>query len=260
MKRIKTIWIVASAFILFPFMQSCVDIDDDIASVTDAGNTYNTALATVITASEVPGAAVLEKDNGELAYVVNPEMLSRADANKEGQRIFYRFIGAESPNGQTNGPYISITETVMKILTKPIDFLKEDEEDVYGQDGIYVVSYSLSEKYLTLQFQIMASNKNIAHRISLVAKEDATPDSEGYLTVELRHNAEGDSPESISYPGYVSFLLTDAPGYKEGTLKGYKMKYQSINRGEETVTINRNSESKSISLLQWEDTYNTKIK
>lgn len=254
--------IVALSFILFPSMQSCVDIDDDMDYADNLENTYNAALATVITASEVPGAAVLEKDNGELAYVVNPDMLTRADVNKEGQRIFYRYIGADSPNGQTNskGPYISITEVVMKILTKPIDFLKEDEEDVYGQDGIYIVSYSLSEKYLTLQFQIMASNKNIAHRISLVAKEDATPDAEGYLTVELRHNAEGDTPESISYPGYVSFLLTDAPGYKEGTLKGYKMKYRNLNQGEETVTINRTSESKSISLLQWEDTYNTKIK
>lgn len=254
--------IVALAFILFPFMQSCVDIDDDIASANDTVNAYNTALATVITASEVPGAAVLEKDNGELAYVVNPEMLTLADANKEGQRIFYRYVGAESPNGQANskGPYINITEIVMKILTKPIDFLREDEEDVYGQDGIYVASYSLGEKYLTLQFQVMASNKNIAHRISLVAKEDAAPDAEGYLTVELRHNAEGDTPESITSPGYVSFLLTDAPGYKEGTLKGYKMKYQSINQREETVTINKNAENKSISLLQWENTYNTKIK
>lgn len=255
--------IVTLLSMLFPFTQSCVGFDDDMESINqDMGNTYNAALATVITASEVPGAAVLEKDNGELAYVVNPDMLTRADANKEGQRIFYRYVGSDSPNGQTNskGPYISITEVVMKILTKPIDFLREGEEDVYGQDGIYIVSHSLSEKYLTLQFQIMASNKNIAHRISLVAKEDATPDAEGYLTIELRHNAEGDTPESISYPGYVSFLLTDAPGYKEGTLKGYKMKYRTINQGEETVTINRIGESKRMSLLQWANTYNTKIK
>lgn len=263
MKKIKAKAAVAILILMFPFMQSCLGVDDDMEGLISDYLPYNTALATVITPSEIVGEAMIENDNEGDAFVVNPEILTRYEANNKGQRIFYNYVGADSPIGMhdSKGPYIKITD-MLKILTKPIDFLKEDGEDIYGNDGIYIMSHNLSKKYLTLQFQIMVSGNSIKHRISLVAREGAVPDEYGYLPLELRHNLEGDKPEGISGPGYVSFLLTDAPGYKEGTLKGLNIKYETINYGETNLKVEF-ANSKAVAsdfTLTWENKYNTKIK
>ena len=117
----------------------------------------------------------------------------------------------------------------------------------------------MGKTHLTLMFQILGFNSNIKHRISLVATEGTVPDANGYMAVELRHNAEGDRQE---YPssGYVSFPLLDVPGYKEGKLQGFKIKMNTINNGEETVTVSYNkSKSTNFPFIQ-KGISNTKIK
>ena len=136
---------------------------------------------------------------------------------------------------------------------------KENEEDIYGHDGINLITPIMGKTHLTLMFQILGFNSNIKHRISLVATEGTVPDANGYMAVELRHNAEGDRQE---YPssGYVSFPLLDVPGYKEGKLQGFKIKMNTINNGEETVTVSYNkSKSTNFPFIQ-KDISNTKIK
>ena len=222
---------------LIPFTQSCLnDYDDDIYDI-QAEMPFNAALATVVTPSEVPGEAVIESDNDGIAYVVNPDKLTRFETNNPGQRIFYTYINAANPTGDASkkGPFISI-DYLQKILTKPMDTLKENDEDIYGHDGI-----------------------NLITPISLVATEGTVPDANGYMAVELRHNAEGDRQEYPS-PGYVSFPLLDVPGYKEGKLQGFKIKMNTINNGEETVTVSYNkSKSTNFPFIQ-KDISNTKIK
>ena len=79
------------------------------------------------------------------------------------------------------------------------------------------------------------------------------------MSVELRHNAEGDRQED-SYPGYVSFPLSSVPGFEEGKLKGFKIKINTIHNGEKTVTVSYNN-SKSMNLpFTQEELSNTKIK
>lgn len=243
-------------------MQSCLDVDDDTDYMQSENIPVNAALATVVNPSDVPGEAIIESDNEGCAYVVNPTILTYHKANNEGQRIFYTYRDAESPAGNQNSrsPFIEIIY-LKKILTKPIDLLKEGEEDIYGHDGINYLSYNMGKTHLTLQFQLLMTNgSNISHRISLVAKGDAMPDTDGYLAVELRHNAEGDQQQHVSNAEYVSFPLSSAPGYKEGTLKGFKMKYNSIYNGEETVTISCNNSKATTFPLKWEGMSNTKIK
>lgn len=131
-----------------------------------------------------------------------------------------------------------------------MDTLKENEEDIYGHDGINLITPIMGKTHLTLMFQILGFNSNIKHRISLVATEGTVPDANGYMAVELRHNAEGDRQE---YPssGYVSFPLLDVPGYKEGKLQGFKIKMNTINNGEETVTVSYNkSKSTNFPFIQ----------
>ena len=248
---------------LIPFMQSCLNGYDDASEDPNmSAMPYNAALATVVVSGELPGEAVIEIDDEGHAYVVNPEILTRYEVNDPGNRIFCLYSIAESPSGMhdSKAPYIRIRE-LQKILTKGIDILQDGEEDVYGHDGINYIAHHLGKNYLTLQFQIYGFNTSIKHRISLVAKEGAVPDENGLLSVELRHNAEGDEQKYLSRSGYVSFPLSTAPGYKEGTLKGFNMEYQSFNGEKKSVTISHtNSKSQEFFPFIQAEVSNTKSK
>lgn len=260
MRKYKAIAISIMAAMLVPFIQSCLDEADDDFSNIQSAIPFNAALATVVIPNKMPGEAVIESDNEGKAYVVNPDKLTLFEANNAGQRIFYTYINATNPSGNTDkeGPFIAI-DYLQKILTKPMDTLKEGEEDLYGHDGINLITPIMGKTHLTLMFQIATSNSNIKHRISLVAMEGAVPDENGYLAVELRHNAEGDRQEYTSH-GYVSFPLSGIPGYEEGKLKGFNIKTNTMNHGEETVTISYNK-SKSTGLTSMQNEMsNTKIK
>ncbi len=260
MKKYKATAIVLLTIIMIPFIQSCLGEYDDELNDMQSNMPYNAALATVVTPSEISGEAIIESDNDGIAYVVNPDKLTRFETNNPGQRIFYTYINAANPTGDANkkGPFISI-EYLQKILTKDMDILKEGDEDVYGQDRINLITPIMGKTHLTLLFQILGSNSSIKHRISLVAVEGTVPDENGYMSVELRHNAEGDRQEEPG-PGYVSFPLSSVPGFEERKLKGFKIKVNTINNGEETVTVSYNK-SKSINLpFTWEEMSNTKIK
>ena len=65
-----------------------------------------------------------------------------------------------------------------------MDTLKENEEDIYGHDGINLITPIMGKTHLTLMFQILGFNSNIKHRISLVATEGTVPDANGYMAVE----------------------------------------------------------------------------
>lgn len=260
MKKYKAIITLIIAAILIPFMQSCLkDYDDDLDNIQEA-MPFNAALATVMTPSEVPGEAMIESDNEGIAYVVNPDKLTRYDTNNPGQRIFYTYINATNPTGDASrkGPFISI-DYLQKILTKDMDTLKVDQEDVYGHDGINLLTPNMGKTHLTLLFQILGSDSSIKHRISLVAAEDAVPDENGYMSVELRHNAEGDR-QNFTGSGYVSFTLSSVPGFKEGKLKGFKIKTKTINNGEKTVTVSYNNSKSTHLPFTQEELSNTKIK
>ena len=260
MKKYKATATLVIMIMMIPFMQSCLDDYDDELNGMQSAMPYNAALATVVTPSDIAGEAIIESDNEGIAYVVNPEKLTRFETNNPGQRIFYTYISAANPTGDPNkkGPFISI-DYLQKILTKSMDTLKVEMEDVYGHDGINIITPIMGKTHLTLLFQILGSDSSIKHRISLVATAGTVPDKNGYMSVELRHNAEGDKQES-SGPGYVSFPLSSVPGFKEGTLKGFKIKVNTINNGEETVTVSYNK-SKSMTLpFTWEEMSNTKIK
>ena len=57
-----------------------------------------------------------------------------------------------------------------------MDTLKENDEDIYGHDGINLITPIMGKTHLTLMFQILGVNSNIKHRISLVATEGTVPD------------------------------------------------------------------------------------
>ena len=88
MRKYKATVIVIIMVMLIPFMQSCLDdYDDDIYDM-QAGMPFNAALATVVTPSEIPGEAMIESDNDGVAYVVNPDKLTRFEQIIRGNVFF----------------------------------------------------------------------------------------------------------------------------------------------------------------------------
>lgn len=242
-------WILLVASALGLSSCSSQGYDDDLSNVYMNGDvTYNVDLATVVIPGETPGQVMIESDDLGYMYVANPTVLTKHDANREGQRIFYSYRGTGSPLGLYDSrTYVFIIDLV-KIRTKAIDVRSDSEADVYGTDGIGIIGHSLSKKYLTLQYQIKMSDNNVAHRISLVVEDGAVPDEDGFLRMELCHDAAGDKPAEISQPEYVSFLLASAPGYVDGSLRGLNIKYLTLD-GEETWLKLAFEGSKSISQL-----------
>ena len=232
-------------------MASMRDIKRRRDSIQSTGQiTKAMKLVSTVKLQKAKGKAESTKPYFDLMYDTGKNMLAKSG------NINHKYLKAG--DASKKGPFISI-DYLQKILTKPMDTLKENDEDIYGHDGINLITPIMGKTHLTLMFQILGFNSNIKHRISLVATEGTVPDANGYMAVELRHNAEGDRQEYPS-PGYVSFPLLDVPGYKEGKLQGFKIKMNTINNGEETVTVSYNkSKSTNFPFIQ-KDISNTKIK
>lgn len=259
MKKLKTIITAVALLLSVPFMQSCLDENDQFDNLASEMPSDAT-MATIITPSEIKGETIIDDDKTGHAYVVNPDILINKNANNPGQRIFYSYKSAESPKGPTDSraPFIGIT-WMLKVLTKDMDTLTVEKDHLFGNDPINLKGIYVSKKHLNLQFQILGYNPNIKHRISLVAPLDAKPDAKGYLSVELRHNAEEDAPMNPSF-GYVSFILESAPGFKEGTLKGFIIKNKTMNSETETTEVSLQNISPKGLNFKFEYPSNTKTK
>lgn len=222
MRSIKHIFYTAALLAGCLSMQSCLDDDSDyVPDFMELGTVISTS-------NDGTAEPVVEGDIYGKSHITNRSVLKDAGVDTEGQRIMYRFVESKSSIASDNDDpkqAISIFY-IYKVLTKPMDVLAAGEEDVYGNDPIRILGMYNSAKHLNIQYQIRIGDRDTKHRISLVAPPDAIPDKDGYLTVEFRHNAEGDTASEQVW-GYVSYTLESLPGYKEGQLKGLNIRYKS---------------------------------
>ncbi|WP_455673289.1 NigD1/NigD2 family lipoprotein [Phocaeicola sp.] len=233
MKKVKSIFFATALLVSSSFMQSCLDDNDNVPDFIELG----TVIATSNGGSTEP---IVEGDVYGKSYITNKNVLKDQEVDVEGQRILYRFIesktnGTTDTNDDTKKQSISIFE-LYKVLTKPMDILAEDGDDVYGDDPINILGAYASAEHLNIQYQLLMGDPDIKHRISLVGAPDTTPDAEGYITVDFRHNAEGDNGGVMRW-AYVSYTLESLPGYKEGKLKGLNIRFNSIYGGTSTHKV-----------------------
>lgn len=207
---------------------------------------YFTELGTVRVNSTDGALPVVEGDIYGKSTITNKSILSHYDADSVGQRIMYTFSEDQTSQEVTTDQVIRIYE-LYKVLTKPMDRLLEEEEDVYGKDKVNIIGHYLSEEHLNIQFQILTQDRTIKHRISLVDTQGAYVDEKGYIHLEFRHNAEGDSQRELNW-GFVSYPLASIPGYEEGLLKGFKISYHSIYEGEVVKSIEIKSKQESTAM------------
>lgn len=149
------------------------------------------------------------------------ELLYRIVADKDGQRVMaaYYFDEDKQP-----GELLSL----YKILTKDVYRMKQADEDSIGNDRVSVVNAWAAGGHINVQFAFYGSGFK-SHFINLVVppQEDETAQSfvqDGYLYLELRHNAYNDI-WNFWYEDYVSFPIDwDEDSYK-GCIIGYTNYY-----------------------------------
>ncbi len=260
MKLTRLFFRLAWVFMLPAFI-ACDDDDDKVISFS-----YLVDMATVVNDDE---QWLLDSDNAGLLILDNTILLTAANSKKDGQRVIATFNYKESPNSRTSTAFPIELYTLYRVLTKPVYLMPNEENSVYtkeeiefkqdsiGQDPISLSGAFVSDKHINLQFCIYRSNPNIAHFINLVAEEDAEPDAEGILTVELRHNREEDQ-EKYKQFGWVAFPLSSIPGYTEGNTLKLKI---ITNEGNGTVVsqevdlnVNNNKEHQISETASFSDT------
>lgn len=244
MKHIKNIAVLLFLSIVVCMTQACSQ-DEDIDDMQNCIDNYNADMAIIVNPITLSGSTLIDTDLNGYTYIANPQILSDNKTNQKGQRIFYTYSTIPQSIGADNIPYITIIQ-VNKVLTKEPVLLEENNTKDYGADPIDISGQSISKAHLNLRYTILnGGNQLIAHTINLVIAKDARPDAQGYLSAELRHDAAGDLQINAN-SGYVSFTLENMPGFKEGTLKGFKIKTRTIKNGTDIVEVTMNNNKKSL--------------
>lgn len=220
MKRFKTSLLTLTLILtLTPFMQSCLDDDND--------NSY-LAIATFRTTESNEHSFTL--DNGKKMY---PQQKNYS-APDNGQRAYVYFDILEK--NESIGEYQIEVRAIEKVLTKDVFIMDEQTADSIGDDKINITNIWFGDDYLNIRFQFLGTrNPAKLHMVNLVRNETEgadTNEEEGYISLEFRHNAYEDSPVEV-LNGIVSFK----PPVADEALKGIKIRYRSIYDGVKYVKI-----------------------
>ena len=219
MKKLKTSFLFLTlTLILAPFVQSCLDDNDD----------YYLAIATFRTTESNDNYFTLA--NGDKMYPQRTNFSNMED----GQRVYIYFdILDEKVNGYE---YNIEVKAIEKILTKALFVMDEETADSIGDDKININNIWFGDGYLNIKFQFHGTqNPTKLHMVNLVRNEieGATKEEEaGYVSLEFRHNAFDDNQTEV-LNGIVSFK---GPFTEEG-MKGLKIRYNSIYEGVKYVKI-----------------------
>lgn len=114
--------------------------------------------------------------------------------------------------------YNALVYRIEDILTKDIYFMPTEKEDSIGDDRINLNNAWLSGNYVNMQYQFYYNEESgKVHMLNLVVNEanDNMSNEEGYLVLELRHNAYHDEQRTPG-KGLVSFKLDNIAREMEG--------------------------------------------
>jgi hypothetical protein len=214
MKRLKFA-ILILCLALVPFLQSCLDNDSNVSSL---------AIATI---------KVIEGQNYYFAIDGGEKMLPGDTTNirnykvKDGQRAFVYFnLLDDKVQGYD---YNAKIEYIENILTKGIIPMTAATADSIGDDRITAAEIWIAGGYLNIEFQILGTSyPKKLHMVNLVQSQIGNENTEeGYISLEFRHNAYGDSPDRLGV-GLVSFKLESLTLSAE---KGLKIRVNTIYDG-----------------------------
>lgn len=178
------------------------------------------------------GRLKIESDSHGTLVPSNPERFAAADADETGQRVLISVPANEIEADVQEGgeKEVNVVE-LYKVLTKDADDLRitrpENGSDTdFGNDPLQIIGVSISAQHLNVQLYIKGHNTEKPHRISLLLDEGCQIDENGWLPVELRHNAGQDS-QSETFWSVVSFKLSSIPEYESPAFEGFHIYYNN---------------------------------
>lgn len=226
MKRLKLI-ALAILMTLTPFLlQSCLDDNEPEYPWL--------AISTIRTLENIDNGYYFGLDDGSKLYPGDTTLIHNYQVT-EGQRAFVYYNLLDEPKAGYD--YNIKVGQIINILTKDIIDLTAENAERIGDDKINVTRYWIAQGYLNIEFQYLGTHSsNKKHFLNLVQNTTTTEnDEEGYISLEFRHNAEGDALERIG-EGYVSFKLDKIEEELE-TAKGLKVRVNTIYDGEKFIKI-----------------------
>ena len=192
-------------------MVSCQD-DDGYST-----GTYWLSLATV--SENTGGAYYFTLDDGSTLWCAN------ADVNRLGvkpeQRVLINYTRiSDSHSGYDHFIRLNNIDTILCKNVFPISLATEDS---IGDDPIQIQDAWVSGIYANFHYSFLGGEKR--HMLNLTIDTTNLTDP---ITLELRHNAHGDS-YSYRYAGYVSFKLESLRAYTQSDSVRFKVRYNSGN-------------------------------
>ena len=233
MKKLQMI-AFALIVVLTPFLQSCMNDDGPNDSL-------------VISTVKVPDADSKEYyfvlDNGEKMFPGDTHWVSGYKAI-DGQRAFV--ICNELDQPVAGYDYNVEVKDIRNITTKDVIDLTEENKDKIGNDKINATYMWIAQGYLTIEFQYMGTHsEDKKHFLNLVVNKLSIMNpkvDDDYLTLEFRHNAEGDLPNQLE-EGYVSFKLKEIEEEMTGKI-GLKIRVNTLYSDMKVYTVDFPAEKK----------------
>lgn len=236
MKKLKFIAALATALILVPSLQSCLDDND-------SSDYPSLAISTIRTLKDVEHGYYFGLDDGSKMYPGDTTAI-RNYPLVDGQRAFVYFNYLDESKADYD--YNVKVESIIDILTKDIIDLTVENAETIGDNKINANYIWIAQNYLNIEFQYFGThNIDKKHFLNLVENTTLVTNGEedGYISLEFRHNAEGDSPDRIG-TGYVSFKL-DKISEKMKDAKGLKIRVNTIYEGIQVHTVDFSEKEKN---------------
>ena len=149
-------------------------------------------------------------DNGETMFVA----ATATNYKPEYERVLidYTILGKDATGYEGYDYVIKLNRYFEDILTKPIIYVAEDDEEqqkVVGYDKIKVASIYAKGEYITIRFGINMAGKD-KHLLNLVAlNENKEQQGDEPIKLEFRHNKNNDEEHYASGLSHVCFKIDD---------------------------------------------------
>lgn len=174
----------------------------------------------------------LERDNGETLYPSDKTYVQNYKA-EDNQRVVILFNLLEKIPDYDYSIKLYDIENIFTGTSKTVNEASELDELGDAPTGFsvpYEEYCNLTHKWLTLSV-VYAVSDNSKHSFTLIVNNVDTPETtnEGYLDVELRHNAGGDTA-GPDHRFYISFDLSGIADQMEGK-KGVTLRIKTRENG-----------------------------
>lgn len=160
----------------------------------------------------------------------------KPEDNSRGLAYFYKVVSEEkTANAETDSYNIELFD-FGNMLVK--DVLLTEKADTTGKDKITPLGIWFSggkygaKRMVNFRIQVLSNNLPVPHVVNLVkdiAKEGPAVDSEGYYTLDCRHNAGKNANGMYRIDDFIAFPLEEAM-LEEGIV-GLKITFDTLDEG-----------------------------